>query len=74
MLTGFSVVSISEERKNRVPLQNSLMGIQSHTMDVAVILFVCLLIDLRLSVPVNSNGHAGTLPPLYGTFTKLRMS
>ena len=26
--------------------------------------------DLMLYVPVNSNGHVGTLPPFYGTFTQ----
>ena len=29
---------------------------------------VCL-IDLWFSVPVNSYGHVGMLPPFYGTFT-----
>ena len=29
--------------------------------------FVCLF-DLMLSVPVNSNGHVGTLPPFNGTY------
>ena len=32
-------------------------------------LFVCLF-ELMLYVPVNSQGHVGTLPPLYGTFTQ----
>ena len=31
-----------------------------------VVDFVCLF-ELMLYVPVNSNGHAGTLPPFYGT-------
>ena len=31
--------------------------------------FVCLF-DLMLYVPVNSNGHVGTTPPFYGTFTQ----
>ena len=29
---------------------------------------ICLF-ELMLYVPVNSSGHVGTLPPLYGTFT-----
>ena len=29
---------------------------------------ICL-IDLWFGVPVNSYGHVGMLPPLYGTFT-----
>ena len=32
-------------------------------------IFVCLF-ELMLYVPVNSQGHVGTLPPLYGTFTQ----
>ena len=28
------------------------------------------LFELMLYVPVNSQGHVGTLPPLYGTFTQ----
>ena len=28
--------------------------------------FVCLF-ELILYIPVNSYGHAGTLPPVYGT-------
>ena len=32
-------------------------------------LFVCLF-ELMLYVTVNSNGHVGTLPPIYGTFTQ----
>ena len=28
------------------------------------------LFELMLYVPVNSYGHVGTLPPLYGTFTQ----
>ena len=32
-------------------------------------MFVCLF-ELMLYVPVNSNGHVGTLPPFYGTFTQ----
>ena len=28
------------------------------------------LFELMLYVPVNSSGHVGTLPPLYGTFTQ----
>ena len=31
------------------------------------VVFVCLF---ELIVPVNSNGHDGTLPPFYGTFTQ----
>ena len=31
--------------------------------------FVCSF-ELILYVPVNSNGHVGTLPPSYGTFTQ----
>ena len=38
--------------------------IKSHFM-----IFVCLF-ELMLYVPVNSSGHVGTLPPLYGTFTQ----
>ena len=29
---------------------------------------ICLIV-LWFSVPVNSYGHVGMLPPLYGTFT-----
>ena len=32
------------------------------------------LFDLILNVPVNSYGHVGTLPPFYGSLTKLRTS
>ena len=33
--------------------------------------FVCLnLFELMFYVPVNSNGHVGTLPPFYGTITQ----
>ena len=32
------------------------------------VLFVCL--NLMLNVPVNSQGHVGTLPTFYGTFTQ----
>ena len=32
-------------------------------------LFVCLF-ELIFDVPFNSNGHVGTLPPFYGTFTQ----
>ena len=28
------------------------------------------LFELMFYVPVNSNGHVGTLPPFYGTFTQ----
>ena len=31
--------------------------------------FLCLF-ELMLSVPVNSYGHVGTLPPYYGTYTQ----
>ena len=31
---------------------------------------VCCLIELILYVPVNSNGHVGTLSPFNGTFTQ----
>ena len=30
---------------------------------------VCVF-ELMVNVPVNSNGHVGTLPPFYGTFTQ----
>ena len=33
------------------------------------VFFVCLYDELVLYVPVNSNGHVGTLSPFYGTFT-----
>ena len=26
--------------------------------------------ELMFNIPVNSKGHVGTLPPLYGTFTQ----
>ena len=29
----------------------------------------CLFV-LMLNVPVNGNGHVGTLPPFHGTFTQ----
>ena len=32
-------------------------------------IFVCLF-ELMVYVPFNSNGHVGTLPPFYGTFTQ----
>ena len=35
----------------------------------SVCFFFCLF-ELMLYVPVNSQGHVGTLPPLYGTFTQ----
>ena len=35
----------------------------------SVLDFFCLF-ELMLYVPVNSQGHVGTLPPLYGTFTQ----
>ena len=36
-----------------------------------VLSFICLnLFGLMLYVPVNSQGHVGTLPPLYGAFTQ----
>ena len=36
--------------------------------------YICIrilfsLFELMLYVAVNSNGHVGTLPPFYGTFT-----
>ena len=34
-----------------------------------ICLFVCLC-EVILYVPVNNNGHVGTLPPFYGTFTQ----
>ena len=33
-------------------------------------LVVLILFELMLYVSVNSNGHVGTLPPFYGTFTQ----
>ena len=29
--------------------------------------FVCLFVLIMLYVPINNNGHVGTLPPFYGT-------
>ena len=37
--------------------------------DLIFSLFVCLF-ELMLNISVNSNGHVGTFPPSYGTFTK----
>ena len=36
---------------------------------IKCVCFFCLF-DLMLYVPVNGNGHVGTLPPFYGTFTQ----
>ena len=38
-------------------------------LDWNIFIIVCLF-ELKLYVPVNSNGHVGTLPPFYGTFTQ----
>ena len=32
--------------------------------------FIVCLFDMLFSVPVNSNGHVGTLSPFYKTFTQ----
>ena len=32
------------------------------------VVYVDLLIELMLNIPVNSYGHVGTLSPFYGTF------
>ena len=38
--------------------------------DLVQIFFCLNLFELMLYVPVNSQGHVGTLPPHYGTFTQ----
>ena len=38
--------------------------------DLVQIFFCLNLFELVLYVPVNSQGHVGTLPPHYGTFTQ----
>ena len=38
--------------------------------DLVLIFFCLILFELMLYVPVNSQGHVGTLPPHYRTFTQ----
>ena len=46
----------------------------AQSTDVHLAVFFCskfsLFVELMLSVPVNSYGHVGTLPPFYGTYTQ----
>ena len=53
------------------PEQNSnLHGRNQNIKQISDTLFDCVLFELMLYVPVKSNGHVGTLPPFYGTFTQ----
>ena len=55
------------EPKHTIFLQKP--GEHKYNFYLEKLCFVCLF-ELMLNVPVISNGHVGTLPPFYGTFTQ----
>ena len=54
-------------KKENGPRASSAPALELNTI---IFKHVYCLFELMLYVPVNSQGHVGTLPPLYGTFTQ----